>query len=406
MPALLILLLLFFSGSLLASGKIILDIQPPRYEIIDLEPESCDHACLGNHLQKGEFFSFVARYSSAIHDEMMHYQFTQTTQQLDILPFLSHEEAKPFRLAVIVPKQVIGKYALTTTKSLLSYLLNLNEPFEIKTFNSGDESADSLANVLQDIEQQQFPYTIAILTKEGAHNLLTYQGNTTVYIPTVHRNELDGVPSEKLIFGGISYQEQIAALDRFSANRVAIYYDGSPLSVQLNHYITGENRPVLFEKTIDSNRISQYRSHLRSYQDSLPKSSVYLNTPVVQSGLIMSQLTYHKAQPYNLLSTQINYNPVLFSLTQPEDREKLYIANSIGHLSDGLAEHNSLLESEIRFDWINYSTSLGADLLYTLHNPAHYRLFNESLQENQVLYGVTVQRMQANRFLPAHPELP
>ena len=54
---------------------------------------------------------------------------------------------------------------------------------------------------------------------------------------------------------------------------------------------------------------------------SLNNTSLYLNTQLVTASLIASQLRANDIRPYALLSTQVNYNPLLLTLTQYEDRD-------------------------------------------------------------------------------------
>lgn len=97
----------------------------------------------------------------------------------------------------------------------------------------------------------------------------------------------------------------------------------------------------------------------------LLNSSIFMNTPLVKTSLISSQLRVYKIVPYMLLSTQINYNPMLLTLTQYEDRKNFYLANSIGKTTVEMEELNSLFGHDIVYDWVNYSTSIGIDYFYT-----------------------------------------
>ena len=79
----------------------------------------------------------------------------------------------------------------------------------------------------------------------------------------------------------------------------------------------------------------------------------------------MSQLTLYDANATNILSTQINYDPLLFSMTQYKDRKTMIIANSITSQNNVFIETNSLLGNDIVYDWINYTTTIGVD--YFMH---------------------------------------
>lgn len=54
---------------------------------------------------------------------------------------------------------------------------------------------------------------------------------------------------------------------------------------------------------------------------------------------------------------------MLLTLTQYEDRDDMFIANSIKRAPASLEETNALFGHDIVYDWVNYSTSIGIDLL-------------------------------------------
>ncbi len=53
-------------------------------------------------------------------------------------------------------------------------------------------------------------------------------------------------------------------------------------------------------------------------------STIILNTPIVKSSIILSQITAFEVEPAKVLSTQLNYNPLLVKLTQ-EKIEKTFM---------------------------------------------------------------------------------
>ncbi len=79
----------------------------------------------------------------------------------------------------------------------------------------------------------------------------------------------------------------------------------------------------------------------------------------------------------------------------------MLIANSIDNKNFRLTDINSVLNNDIRFDWINYSTSIGMDFFYTdfIDSFADERLFGESLLNNQVDYGVNIVKPYISEFI-------
>ena len=119
----------------------------------------------------------------------------------------------------------------------------------------------------------------------------------------------------------------------------------------------------------------------------------------------MSQLTLHDSNVSTILSTQINYDPLIFSTTQYRDRKHLYIANSIAQNSAVLDESNRLLGNDISYDWINYSTSIGVDFFYNLitGEPREYAL---GIMNNQVQYPIEIVNPGISKFANVLSEEP
>jgi SRSO17 transposase len=191
----------------------------------------------------------------------------------------------------------------------------------------------------------------------------------------------------------------MALLAPYANERVGTFEDGSGLSLQLGTLAKKNSTRVFYEKRIESSKANF--KQLFKGNNSLNNASFYLNTPLVTSSLIASQLRANDIAPYALLSTQINYNPLLLTLTQSEDRDKMFIANSIQKTPAKLEEINALFGHDIVYDWVNYSTSVGADLLAThfFENKTE-RVFKESISNNQVVYNTVIVKPAQHSFKP------
>jgi len=123
----------------------------------------------------------------------------------------------------------------------------------------------------------------------------------------------------------------------------------------------------------------------------------FLNTPVIKSTMILSQFTTYDTNATNILSTQINYDPLLFSMTQRQDRNNMYIANSININNNTLIEANSLLNNDIVYDWINYASTVGADFFHHKITRAE-RTYQLPMLDHQVLYPISIVKPSGSRF--------
>lgn len=307
------------------------------------------------------------------------------------------------KIAVLVPQKTIKKYAITSVNSVMSYLLYQNYNFDLNVFNSGDEREESLLSALKEIKAGEYNYIIAPLTPEGAKIVANYVKDTMVFIPTLHSSSV-GNASSNIFFGGIDYAQQVALLSEFSNERVGTFEDGSPLSFQLNALVKKNSQRVFYEKRIESSKANF--KQLFKGNTSLNNASIYLNMPLVTTSLVASQLRANEIFPNALLSTQINYNPLLLTLTQYEDRDKMFVANSIQKAPAELEEINAFFGHDIVYDWVNYSTSIGTDYLCNQFFAGRTnKTFNEVMQNNQVIYNTAIYKPGRNEFSKVVPKI-
>lgn len=324
---------------------------------------------------------------------------TVTQEPLSTTPpiVLSHN-GEMIKIAVLIPQKTIKKYAITSVNAVMSYLLYQNYSFDLNVFNSGDEKEESIRKALSDIQAGGYHYIIAPVTAEGATIIAANVRDTMVFIPTLHKNSV-ALAGENIVFGGIDYDQQISLLSKHANERVGTFEDGSSLSFQLNALVKKNSERVFYEKRVESSK-ANFKSMFKG-NTSLNSASFYLNTPLVTSSLIASQLRANSIYPHALLSTQINYNPLLLTLTQYEDRDNMFIANSIQKTPAKLEEINTLFGHDIVYDWVNYATSIGADLLAThFFGNQTQRVFKEQLINNQIVYNTRIVKPERYSFTP------
>ena len=301
------------------------------------------------------------------------------------------------KIAVLVPQKTIRKYAITSVNSVMSYLLYKNYSFDLNVFNCNDESPASILATLADIKAGGYHYVIAPMTADGGQIVADNVKDLIVFIPTLTRQSIKNA-GPNIVFGGISYEEQLAVLATYSNDKVGTFEDGSALSFQLNDYIKKTASHVFYEKQIANSKVNF--KQLFKGNSSLNNGSFYLNTPLVTTSLIASQLRANGIEAHALLSTQINYNPLLLSLTQYEDRDNLYIANSIQQAPAELEEVNALFGHDIVYDWVNYATSIGADYVCNdFYQGANGRVFNERIENNQVHFNTAIYKPERSSFV-------
>lgn len=393
-------LIFVLSISLSAKSFLISPISLPKTEILDIELNECNDDCLNNLLQNGKIFSFLAKAKQAESRDLKE-QYQLYASLLNISK--QNQYPEELKIAIISPTKKIGKYAESTIKSVISYLLLKNTNFYIKNFEIQDENIETLQSTITNIENENFDFIIAPLTLEGAQNIVQIPTYIKIYIPTINKNEIQSIQNPNTFFGGIDYKEQIQKLLNFANSDLFVFYEeNSPLAIKLTSMI--ENSSSYFSKKIG---LSSQTANLKKYfykNRDLNESTLFLNTPIVESSLIMSQLTLYDLEPKTILSTQINYNPLIFSLTQYQDRKNLIIANSIYKSPDILEEINSLLTNDISFNWINYSTSIGIDYFYSNKTYTN-RIFSEDVLNNQIIYKILLEKALLGHFKPLKEEI-
>jgi len=92
-------------------------------------------------------------------------------------------------------------------------------------------------------------------------------------------------------------------------------------------------------------------------------------------------------------------DPALLTLTQYNDRKNMIIANSIIEHSPTIYHYTSLYNIDISFDWVNYSTTIGADYVLStvMNTPREYTL---PVTGSQVQYPIQLVRPKEFGFEP------
>lgn len=375
-------------------------ISLPNSIFVDLDPNSCNEDCMNRLLKDKKFFSFIAKYSSNTTNDSIENNYQKLSTLFSILPSNFEiidnysQETGQVRLAVLLPQKRIQRYAMTTVNSIIAYLMARNSAFDIEVFNSIDENPQSLQLALNEIRAKNYQVIIAPVTPLGASFLAQNGSDFIIFIPTIHYLDIQSAPSN-ILFGGINYSEQIQKLLNYANPKVATFSDGSSLGSKLD-FLVSQNADVKYQKQItDSQKINL--KYMLKGNMVLKNSSIFLNMPLVKSSILASQLRVYDIVPNSLLSTQINYHPTLLTLTQYLDRKRMYLANSIGKTPLSIEATNSLFNHSIIYDWVNYSTNVGLDYLFsTLFTQNNQRAFNEYIQGNQIIYNTII--MKPNRY--------
>jgi len=281
------------------------------------------------------------------------------------------------KLAIVIDKKFFKKYLPSIINSVNAYFLYKNVNYTIQVFDE-----NNLTNALN------YPYIMFYaINPNMVYALNNFKNN--FYLPIINKDDVK-TNSLNIYFGGIDYKNQIKKLSSFLQipSHVVIINSNTYISDKLFHLEKKEfNATVMHYTNIN-------------YPD-LNNSYIFFNTAASKTAQILSNINYKNIQPNLEFSAQINYDPLLIEITQPQDVEKLIIANSILNVPDILEDYNQLLNSDIEFNWLNYSSTLLANKIYnqsTNTNEFYLNDFRLYIFNNQINYKTKLYQIVNNSF--------
>lgn len=389
-----ILIFCLFSVFLYAKEQKLLDIKPSEGFYPKINDKTCDYDCLIGLLESQMYISFLSEFNQD-NDELL------SNIYVKLLNSITNFDTKInkmnlVKLAIIIPEKTIKSYSNIIINSVISYLIRQRSQIKVKVFLIGNEDSDNVINAINEAQNQKYDYAIAAITLKGINQLVNYNGSLKIFIPTLHQKNTQ-VSNQNIYFGSIDYDEQIKKLLEKSNSNIAAFSDNSSLSNVLNQKIKEQNPKRLRIYKIEDEKIDFYQ--VFKSQGSLNGASVFLNTTLIKTALISSQIRFHGICVNDILSTQINYRPEFLSLTQANDRKKMIMANSINNEDDEISYINEIFNQNINYNWIAYATSIGADYLYTnFLNKNTDKIFNEKIENNQVIYNIKLMQPKDYNF--------
>jgi len=425
------LIILLLPIAIFAQSFLISNIPIPKTYIQDLDPYECSEECMQDYLDNDMIFSFLSHADEKLendeHDEIR-------VMNISILNLGAPILSSKVKIAMLLPYKKIGKYASSTTNASFAYLITKGHPFELKSYKIENEEEEEIQRVIELMQEDGFNYVIAPLTLKGVQSIINLGAPINFYFPTINKKDVL-TDSIYLTFGAIDYEAQSDLLIKEAVSPLIIFSDKSQTGQKLARYEeesfkystviddTEDNttqevglfdifieepekevktKQVLNEENIViKHSISRRTTNLEYYlkdKENIINGSFFINTPIVKSGMIMSQLTLYDANATNVLSTQINYDPLLLSMTQYIDRKDMIVANSITENNNVLIETNSLLGNDIVYDWINYTTTVGIDYFFNKITNED-RAYDIIVEEEQMIYDIELLQPSRSRFI-------
>lgn len=303
---------------------------------------------------------------------------------------------KKEKIAIIFASKVVGKYGSDTINSVVSYLMQKNIDFDLRVYDSIYENQNSVQKSFDEASQEGFKNIIAVLAYEQS---LSYISNLNffdnIYIPTLHKKN-SFVHSNNIIYGAISYEEQYDKLFRFANSyKLVEIYDTDKISNLFLNYISLKGKKLNKRYQIVKSQ-TNFKSLFQN-NSLLNDSTIFLNSTVLQSAIVMSQLRVYEIYPDSILATQLSYNPMILTLSQYQDRKKMFIASSIGDSTSNLVAIGSVLGADIRYNWVNFSTLIGLNKI--IFNNQDSEISGYKIIDNQVIYNISLYRAGEFSFI-------
>ncbi|MEA3314807.1 MAG: hypothetical protein U9Q30_02975 [Campylobacterota bacterium] len=296
-------------------------------------------------------------------------------------------------IAILLSSSKIGKYALETTTAINTFLLYKNSDFNIEIY---DIDKIDIEDINKSFNSFNINKIMGLIPMQSINilNKISQNENSNIYLPLVNKNDADIDKlnnKETIIFGGIDYKKQFEKLkDYANSNNLVELYGASAIGNYL-HNTLGEKSVRLNRKIDDQS--ARYKNILREFRRK--NYSIILNTSIVKSSILLSQIYARNVHTKHILSTQLNYTPLLFSLTQRNDRRKFIVANSIGYIPKDLIVYNNIMKENISYNWASYSTIVGLEYLIN----KNISIFKDlSLENNQIIYPIKLYKANRRSF--------
>lgn len=297
------------------------------------------------------------------------------------------------KIAFIYPSSLVEKYAKTSLSTISGYLSYQKADYDLTIIDSTNESYENINSAFEKAKQNGVTKVIGLFTPSAISSLdKIVTDDVKVYLPLIEKKD-SLTSNENLIFGSISYEQQVKKLISYSSTNNAMFYQDTYIGNKLKRAYDASVYDTRVRKEISKTE-TNFKYIVNDYK--LNNSTLFLNTDLVKTSLILSQLRAYDISPSAILSTQVTYDPMLMILTQTQDREKLVVANSIDSVNNELRDEIITFGGNIVYEWVDYSTLVGINYLYYGNNS---NLVQTKIIDNEAVYNPKLYRSTDVGFL-------
>ena len=297
------------------------------------------------------------------------------------------------KVAFIYPSSLVEKYAKTSLSTISGYLSYQKADYDLTIIDSTNENYENINSAFAKAKQNGVTKIIGLFTPSAISSLdKIVTSDIKVYLPLIEKSDAL-TNNENLIFGSISYDQQVKKLISYSNTNNAMFYQNTYIGNKLKKAYDASVYDTRVRKEISKTE-TNFKYIVNDYK--LNNSTLFLNTDLVKTSLILSQLRAYDISPSAILSTQVTYDPMLMILTQTQDREKLVVANSIDSVNNELRDEIITFGGNIVYEWVDYSTLVGINYLYYGNNS---NLVQTKIIDNEAVYNPKLYRSTDVGFL-------
>lgn len=287
---------------------------------------------------------------------------------------------KSVNIAVVYPSRVVGNYAKSSVNTILGYLSFMNASYNIKVYDTENEKPENITKAFEDLKTDGYEKVIALFTPKAANTLHSLDSSSlSVFLPLSNKEDYETY-NDNFIYGAISYDKQIQKLLEYSNTKNTMFYQESYIGKKLKEKYEKQVPNTIITKLIKNKR-NYFKAIVKDYK--LNNSTLFLNTKIVKTSIVLSQLRAYETTPKVILSTQLNFNPKIIALTQEKDRSNFVVASSIDKVDDKLIDTIKMYGGDIEYNWVDYSTLVGVHYLFESNKSNG---INTLIEDNKVVY--------------------
>ena len=189
------------------------------------------------------------------------------------------------KVAFLYPSNLVSKYAKSSIGTVSGYLSFQNSDYELIVIDTENENSAKIAAAFQQVREENIKNVIALFTSNAVGTLNNVvPSNLKVYLPLIEKKEVSSTNSS-LIFGSISYDDQIRKLSSYSSGNDIMFYQDSNLGSKLKRSYESVVSNVRLKKEIKKNE-NNFKGIVTG--SGLANSTLFLNTDIVKTSLILS----------------------------------------------------------------------------------------------------------------------